>query len=143
MRTATSAPIMNAPPKKPPTIAPTGADSEDTVELPAAGGVVVENGKEAEMLPLGDIAVIRRHVEVKAIDPLGTTIDVVKTVPIGFDPSLAVTTTDWINEELPQYQAVPKAAPVLRTYLLQYGSVDALEWWSTAGNVWEIARPTF
>jgi len=117
--------MINAPPKTPPTIAPTGAGFEDEVEL-AAGGLAVEKGKKTDMMPVGDVAVIREVVEVEDDAALlGKDIEVVKTSPTGFVPSPAVNTTVWVRGDSPQYQAVPRNSLVLRTYWLQYGEVDA------------------
>jgi hypothetical protein len=128
--------MINAPPKTPPIIAPIGAGFSDEIGL-AAGGLGVEKRKETDMLPVGDVAIKRGVVEVEYDAVLlGMDIEVVKTSPTGFVPSPAVNTTVWTKGELPQYQAVPRAFPVLRTYWLQYGEVDALRIVSDGNIIW-------
>jgi hypothetical protein len=129
--------MINTPPRTPPIIAPTGADSEVEFELDV-GKAVVEKGKSADKVPLVGDAAVRSPLVEGAGDEvlLGNAIDVVKAVATGFAPSLAVKNTVWIEGVSSQYQAAPEIFAVLRTYWLQYGEVNALKWSAVADYIW-------
>jgi hypothetical protein len=86
--------MINTPPKTPPIMAPTGADSEVVFELDV-GKAVIENGKSADKVPLVGDAAVRSPLVEGAGDEvlLGKAIEVVKTVATGFVPLVAVKNT--------------------------------------------------